>query len=86
MELGQRYSVMVKLNRSPRDYYLRFATFPSGDMQQVLEGRAIVSYDVSVLVSNDSRGLQNRAKTRVTRMATTLRWTSWKTQSAVGCT
>merc|ERR1712000_93630 len=47
MELGQRYSVMVKLNRPRRDYYLRFATFPSGDMQQVLEGRAIVSYDTS---------------------------------------
>lgn len=50
MELGQRYSVMIKLDQSPGDYYLRFATFPSGDMQQVLEGRAIVSYEVSVPV------------------------------------
>lgn len=50
MELGQRYSVMIKLDQSPGDYYLRFATFPSGDMQQILEGRAIVSYEVSVLV------------------------------------
>jgi hypothetical protein len=50
MELGQRYSVMIKLDQPPGDYYLRFATFPSGDMQQVLEGRAIVSYEVSVLV------------------------------------
>lgn len=48
MELGQRYSVMVKLNQEPGKYYLRFATFPSGDMQQVLEGQAIVLYNVSV--------------------------------------
>ncbi|KAH7239745.1 Cupredoxin [Fusarium solani] len=47
MELGQRYSVMIKLDQPPGDYYLRFATFPSGDMQQVLEGRAIVSYEVN---------------------------------------
>lgn len=47
MELGQRYSVMVKLNQVPGKYFLRFATFPSGDMQQVLEGQAIVSYNVS---------------------------------------
>ncbi|RMJ12506.1 hypothetical protein CDV36_007830 [Fusarium kuroshium] len=46
MELGQRYSVMVKLDQSPGNYYFRFATFPSGDMQQVLEGQAIVSYHV----------------------------------------
>ncbi|ENH68238.1 Laccase-1 [Fusarium oxysporum f. sp. cubense race 1] len=45
MELGQRYSVMVKLDQSPGNYYLRFTTFPSGDMQQVLEGQAIVSYN-----------------------------------------
>ena len=54
MELGQRYSVMVKLDQSPGNYYLRFTTFPSGDMQQVLEGQAIVSYNVSALVSNGS--------------------------------
>merc|ERR1712169_71219 len=47
MELGQRYSVMVKLNRAPGKHYLRFATFPSGDMQQVLEGQAIVLYNTS---------------------------------------
>merc|ERR1712169_4662 len=47
MELGQRYSVMVKLNQVPGKYFLRFATFPSGDMQQVLEGQAIVSYNTS---------------------------------------
>ncbi|KAL5603357.1 hypothetical protein FOBRF1_010890 [Fusarium oxysporum] len=45
MELGQRYSVMVKLDQPSGNYYLRFATFPSGDMQQVLEGQAIVSYN-----------------------------------------
>jgi hypothetical protein len=54
MELGQRYSVMVKLDQSPGNYYLRFATFPSGDMQQVLEGQAIVSYNVSASVFNSS--------------------------------
>lgn len=48
MELGQRYSVMIRLDQEPGNYYLRFATFPSGDMQQVLEGQAIVSYNVSI--------------------------------------
>ncbi len=33
---------MIKLNQQPRNYYLRFATYPNGDMQQVLEGQAIV--------------------------------------------
>ncbi|KEY70045.1 hypothetical protein S7711_09871 [Stachybotrys chartarum IBT 7711] len=47
MELGQRYSVMIKLDQLPGNYYLRFTTFPSGDMQQVLEGLAIVSYNVN---------------------------------------
>lgn len=51
MELGQRYSVMIRLDQVPGNYYLRFSTFPSGDMQQVLEGQAIVAY-VSVLVSD----------------------------------
>ena len=51
MELGQRYSVMVKLDQRPGNYYLRFATYPSGDMQQVLEGRAIVSYSVRGFLS-----------------------------------
>ncbi|KAL6405306.1 hypothetical protein AUP68_11057 [Ilyonectria robusta] len=50
MELGQRYSVMIRLDQVPGNYYLRFATFPSGDMQQVLEGKAIVSYNVSVTI------------------------------------
>lgn len=38
---------MIKLDQKPGNYYLRFATYPSGDMQQVLEGQAIVSYSVS---------------------------------------
>ena len=38
---------MIELDQSPGNYYLRFATYPNGDMQQVLEGQAIVSYDVS---------------------------------------
>ncbi|KAG9650909.1 hypothetical protein KCU64_g8903, partial [Aureobasidium melanogenum] len=47
MELGQRYSVMIRLDQVPGNYYLRFSTFPSGDMQQVLEGQAIVAYSGS---------------------------------------
>lgn len=43
---------MVKLNQTPGDYYLRFASTPDGDMQQVLEGQAIVSYDVSALFTS----------------------------------
>jgi len=46
MAVGQRYSVMIKLNQMPGDYSLRFATFPTGDMQQVLEGQAVVHYSV----------------------------------------
>lgn len=53
---------MVKLNRPRRDYYLRFATFPSGDMQQVLEGRAIVSYDVSVPISKNHESRRSALK------------------------
>ncbi|CEL09497.1 hypothetical protein ASPCAL12632 [Aspergillus calidoustus] len=45
--LGQRYSVMIELDQSPGNYYLRFATYPNGDMQQVLEGQAIVSYSTT---------------------------------------
>jgi hypothetical protein len=45
---GQRYSVMIKLDQTVGDYYLRFASYPWGDMQQVMEGQAIVSYEVSI--------------------------------------
>lgn len=44
ISLGQRYSVMIRLDQVPGDYYLRFASYPTGDMQQVIEGQAIVSY------------------------------------------
>lgn len=37
---------MVRLDQPPDNYYLRFASYPDGDMQQVIEGQAIVSYDV----------------------------------------
>merc|ERR1712000_427167 len=43
LALGQRYSVMIKLDQSPGNYFLRFATYPAGDMQQVLEDQAIIS-------------------------------------------
>ena len=49
MAIGQRYSVMIKLDQTFGEYYLRFATYPWGDMQQVMEGQAIVSYNVSVI-------------------------------------
>ncbi|UNI13709.1 hypothetical protein JDV02_000428 [Purpureocillium takamizusanense] len=47
MELGQRYSVMIKLDQGSGSYSLRYATYPSGDMQQVLQGRSVVVYDNS---------------------------------------
>jgi len=46
MSLGQRYSVMIRLDQRPGNYSLRFATYPTGDMQQVLEGQAVVAYSV----------------------------------------
>lgn len=49
LEIGQRYSVMIRLENRPGDCYLRFATYPDGDMQQVLEGQAIMSYNVNKL-------------------------------------
>lgn len=49
ISIGQRYSVMVKLNQPPGDYLLRFASYPWGDMQQVIEGMAIVSYKVGIV-------------------------------------
>ncbi|OJJ54694.1 hypothetical protein ASPSYDRAFT_49808 [Aspergillus sydowii CBS 593.65] len=51
IEIGQRYSVMIRLDQTPGNYYLRFATYPEGDMQQVLEGRAIVSYNECMINS-----------------------------------
>lgn len=48
ISLGQRYSVMIRLDQMPGDYYLRFASYPTGDMQQVIEGQAVVSYSVSL--------------------------------------
>ncbi|GJN69363.1 hypothetical protein PLICBS_003411 [Purpureocillium lilacinum] len=53
MELGQRYSVMVKLDQEPGSYSLRYATYPSGDMQQVLQGRSIVVYDQSSIEATE---------------------------------
>lgn len=39
---------MIRLDQVPGDYYLRFASYPTGDMQQVIEGQAILSYSVSL--------------------------------------
>jgi len=44
ISIGQRYSVMVKLDQQPAMYSLRFASYPYGDMQQVIEGYALMSY------------------------------------------
>merc|ERR1711977_359562 len=44
VSIGQRYSVMIRLDQKPDDYILRFASFPQGDMQQIVEGQAVVSY------------------------------------------
>jgi len=51
MSLGERYSVMIKLDQTPGEYALRFASIPVGDMQQVIEDLAIVRYVSGV---NDS--------------------------------
>ncbi|KAJ5144445.1 CAZyme family AA1 [Penicillium atrosanguineum] len=51
IEIGQRYSVMIRLDQQPGNYYFRFASYPSGDMQQVLEGQAIVTYNMSMMSS-----------------------------------
>ncbi|KFY32044.1 hypothetical protein V493_00559 [Pseudogymnoascus sp. VKM F-4281 (FW-2241)] len=58
LALGQRYSVMIKLDLSPGNYFLRFATYPAGDMQQVLEDQAIISYSGSTL-NNTSTSVMN---------------------------
>ena len=50
MSIGQRYSVMIKLDQPPSDYLLRFASYPYGDMQQVIEGQAVVSYNINVRI------------------------------------
>jgi len=47
ISIGQRYSVMVRLDQKPGNYYLRFASYPYGDMQQVIEGQAILSYQTN---------------------------------------
>ena len=51
VSIGQRYSVMIRLDQKPDDYILRFASFPQGDMQQIVEGQAVVSYGVSSTLS-----------------------------------
>lgn len=55
ISLGQRYSVITKLDQMPGNYYLRFASYPTGDMQQVIEGQAIVAYSVSFDIPSGCR-------------------------------
>ncbi len=38
---------MIKLDQPVGKYYLRFESFPMGDMQQVIEGKAVVEYIAS---------------------------------------
>jgi len=54
MSLGERYSVMIKLDQTPGDYALRFASIPVGDMQQVIEDLAVVRYTRGVNESSMS--------------------------------
>jgi len=35
---------MVRLDQEPRTYSLRFASYPYGDMQQIIEGQAMMAY------------------------------------------
>lgn len=46
---------MIKLDQPVGDYYLRFQTYPLGDMQQVLEGQAIVAYSVRGLPESSAQ-------------------------------
>lgn len=41
---------MIKLDQPPGNYLLRFASYPVGHEQQIIEGLAIVSYNVGVLM------------------------------------
>ena len=64
MSLGERYSVMIRLDQTPGDYALRFASIPIGDMQQVIEDLAVVRYMRGVNESfmssmESSSGLKN---------------------------
>lgn len=44
--IGARYSVLVRLNPKLGNYYIRTTTYPYGEMQQVLQSKAILSYKV----------------------------------------
>ena len=46
--IGQRYSVLIKLDQTSGSYAFRYATYPAGDMQQLLQGHSIVSYNVNL--------------------------------------
>ncbi|KAK1054235.1 hypothetical protein LTR74_015983 [Friedmanniomyces endolithicus] len=52
ISIGQRYSVIIKLDQEPGRYYLRYASIPVGDMQQVIEDQAIVEY--SAVMTNET--------------------------------
>ena len=80
MELGQRYSVMVKLDQEPGDCYLRFATYPSGEMQQVLQDKAIISYSVSISSTYKSIKLIKFSPSKINPLRV-----SWRMSPEVGC-
>ncbi|KAK0860620.1 hypothetical protein LTR87_017243 [Friedmanniomyces endolithicus] len=48
----QEVKVIIKLDQEPGRYYLRFASIPVGDMQQVIEDQAIVEY--SAVMTNET--------------------------------
>jgi len=49
LSLGQRYSVLIKLDQMYGNYSLHFATYLTGDMRQGLENQAVVSYTVRLI-------------------------------------
>lgn len=48
IQIGERYQVMVPLTQTSGNFYIRAATYPTGTMQQVLQSKAILSYEVRI--------------------------------------
>lgn len=63
MSIGQRYSILVKLDQTPGEYLLRFAAYPWGDMQKVIEDAAVMQYDVSDRFLTATEGANTRGRT-----------------------
>lgn len=77
--IGERYSVMIKLDQKPGQYLLRYASYPTGDMQQVVEDLAVITYQGACsesMVDHDSRSiwmlLNGTAKANVSQLDSSL--------------